>query len=589
MPTYAPPLDDMNFLLREVFEFDRQMAERPDAEPVDSDIAAEILAEAGRFCAEIIQPLNLSGDAEGCRLENGVVSTPRGFREAYDAFVKGGWNGLSASPAFGGQGLPVTVQVLVDEMLSSANLSFGLFPGLTRGAAEAIAHHASDELKNLYLPKLVSGEWTGVMALTEGSAGTDLGIMTTRAAEQDDGSYRITGNKIFISSGDHDLADNVIHLVLARLADAPKGVKGISLFLVPKYLPREDGMPGARNDLSVGSLEHKMGIHAQPTCVMNYDGATGWLVGERHCGLTAMFTMMNLERLFVGIQGLGIGEVAYQNASAYAKERLQGRSLDGTRSPVAIVEHPDVRKMLLTARAYNEGGRALAVWTALQMDKAAGETGPRADDGTARLIGLLTPVIKAALTDFGLEAAVLSQQVFGGHGYVREWGMEQFVRDVRITQIYEGTNGVQAMDLVGRKLAMEGGRLPHRFFDLVAGELAVARVTFGAEPIVVPVSEALDRLRRVTERLQTQAVGPAEIGAAATDYLRLFALVSLGWMWARMAAQALAAGEEAKPLHRNKIAVARFFIDRVLPQTLALEASLSAGAAPLMELHDAAF
>ena len=528
MPTYAPPLDDMIFLLREVFEFDRQMAERPGADAIDSEIAAEVLAEAGRFCTDIIQPLNLSGDAEGCRLENGVVTTPRGFRKAYDAFVEGGWNGLSASPDHGGQGLPVTMQVLVDEMLSSANLSFGLFPGLTRGAAEAIAHHASDELKALYLPKLVSGEWTGVMALTEASSGTDLGIMTTRAAEQDDGSYRITGNKIFISSGDHDLTANVVHLVLARLADAPKGVKGISLFLVPKFLPNEDGSPGPRNDLSVGSLEHKMGIHAQPTCVMNYDGAVGWLVGERHSGLNAMFVMMNLERLFVGIQGLGVGEVAYQNAAAYAKERLQGRSLDGTRSPVPIVEHPDVRKMLLTARAYNEGGRALAVWTALQMDKAAGESGPVVDGGTTRLVGLMTPVIKAALTDFGLEAAVQSQQVFGGHGYVREWGMEQFVRDVRITQIYEGTNGVQAMDLVGRKLGMEGGRLPHRFFDLIASELA-------------------------------------------------------------MAAQALAASDQARPFHRNKVAVARFFVDRVLPQTLALEATLAAGAAPLMELQDAAF
>ncbi len=589
MPTYVPPLDDMNFLLKEVFEFDRQMAERPEADAIDSDVAAEVLAEAGRFCTDIIQPLNLSGDAEGCRLENGVVTTPKGFRKAYDAFVEGGWNGLSASPEHGGQGLPVTLQVLVDEMLSSANLSFGLFPGLTRGAAEAIAHHASDELKALYLPKLVSGEWTGVMALTEASSGTDLGIMTTRAAEQDDGSYRITGNKIFISSGDHDLTANVVHLVLARLADAPKGVKGISLFLVPKFLPNEDGSPGPRNDLSVGSLEHKMGIHAQPTCVMNYDGAVGWLVGERHSGLNAMFVMMNLERLFVGIQGLGVGEVAYQNAAAYAKERLQGRSLDGTRSPVPIVEHPDVRKMLLTARAYNEGGRALAVWTALQMDKASGESGPVVDGGTTRLVGLLTPVIKAALTDFGLEAAVQSQQVFGGHGYVREWGMEQFVRDVRITQIYEGTNGVQAMDLVGRKIGMEGGRLPHRFFDLIASELAMARATSGAEAIVAPVSEALDRLRRATERLQAQTVHPAEIGAAATDYLRMFALVSFGWMWARMAAQALAAGDDARPFHHNKVAVARFFVDRVLPQTLALEASLAAGAAPLMELQDAAF
>jgi alkylation response protein AidB-like acyl-CoA dehydrogenase len=589
MTAYLPPLDDMKFLLSELFDFDRVVASLPAHDGTDAALAVSILEEAGKFCAEVIHPLNRTGDEEGCRLENGRVTTPAGFPAAYAAFVAAGWNGLSGDPAFGGQGLPRTLQIMVDEMLSAANLSFGLFPGLTRGATEAIGHHANEALKALYLPRMIQGEWTGAMALTEASAGTDLALLGTRAVPRGDGSYAVTGTKIFISSGDHDFGGNVVHLVLARLPDAPRGVKGISLFLVPKFIPEADGTCGTRNGFSVGSLEHKMGIHAQPTCLMNYDGAVGWLVGEPHRGLTAMFTMMNAERLFVGIQGLGIADAAYQKAAAYAKERLQGRSPDGTRGPVAIIEHPDIRRMLLTIRAFVEGGRALAVWTALQMDIAAGHPDAATRARADRFVALMTPVIKAAFTDLGFEAAVLGQQVFGGHGYVREWGMEQLVRDARITQIYEGTNGVQAMDLVGRKLTLDGGTLPRQFFALVDEDLRAAGDIAGAAAIAAPVAEALDRLRRATERLQARTADPAEAGAAAADYLRLFALVALGWMWARMAAAALAAGDAASPLHHAKLAVARVFVDRILPQTVGLDVALSHGAEAFMALPADAF
>ena len=582
MTRYNPPVDDMRFLLSDVFDFDAQMAALPGYEEVNAELAVSILEEGGKFCADILEPLNRTGDEEGCKLEHGLVATPRGFPEAYKAFVEAGWGGLSGDPQFGGQGLPRVLQVLFDEMLSSANMSFGLFPGLTRGAVEAIAHYATDELRAKYLPKMISGEWTGAMALTEASAGTDLGLLSSRAEPASDGSYRIKGTKIFISSGDHDFGGNIIHLVLARLPDAPKGVKGISLFLVPKFLVKDDGSLGDRNSMSVGSLEHKMGIHAQPTCVMNYDDATGWLVGEPGRGLNAMFTMMNAERLFVGIQGLGISEAANQKAVAYARERLQGRSLDGARAPVPIIEHPDVRKMLLSGRAFADAARALATWTAIQMDIASRHPEETARRDANGLVALLTPVVKAAFTDFGFETAVLSQQVFGGHGYIREWGMEQYVRDARITQIYEGTNGVQAMDLAGRKLPIEGGKLATRFFASMKEDLETA--VPGANSIAEPTAEALGRLERATEYLLSHADNSAEIGAAATDYLRLFVLVSFGWMWTRMAAKSLTA-EEFTPFHRRKIAVAQFFAERMLPQTIGLEASITNKAGALMELE----
>ena len=468
--------------------------------------------------------------------------------------------------------------------MSAANLSFGLFPGLTRGATEAIAAHASDELKAIWLPPMVSGEWMGAMALTEGGAGTDLALLKTRAQPNGDGSYAVTGQKIFISSGDHEMTPNIVHLVLARLPDAPAGVKGISLFLVPKYLADDGGAFTVRNAMSAGALEKKMGIHAQPTCVMNYDDATGWLVGEPHRGLAAMFTMMNAERLMVGIQGLGVAGAAYQQAVAYAKDRLQGRSADGARGPVPIIEHADVRRMLLNVRAFVEAGRALAGWTALHHDRAHGHADAAERAKSDALVALLTPVVKAAFTDFGFESAVQAQQVFGGHGYIREWGMEQYVRDARIAMIYEGTNGVQAMDLVGRKLSMAGGAVAQGFFDMVAADLAETARVEAAALVSERTLAALDLLRDVTAAVQGGDID--SLGAAAVDYLRLFALVSFGWMWARMAA---AAAQGDTPFHDAKVKVAVYFAERVLPQAQGLAVQIKAGAAPLMALSVDAF
>jgi alkylation response protein AidB-like acyl-CoA dehydrogenase len=576
MPAYTAPVDDMMFVLRNLLDAPAVLAPLG-GEEVPLSLMAEVLGEAGRFCEKVAQPINRSGDEEGCVLENGVVRTPAGFREAYAAFVEAGWPGLAHAPEHGGQGLPRVLQLLFDEMLSSANFSFGLFPGLTRGAIEAIERHGDDMLKDLYLPPMVEGRWMGAMALTEAQAGTDLGLLRSKAEPCENGSYAVTGSKIFISAGEHDLAENIIHLVLARLPDAPPGVKGISLFLVPKVLPGAGGGLGARNAVSAGSIEHKMGLKASPTCVMNYDGAQGWLLGAPHQGLRAMFTMMNAERLFVGIQGLGIAEAAYQGASAYARERLQGRAPgEGGGAAQSILVHPDVRKMLLTVRAFAESGRALAAWTALEMEKAARHPDEAERAQAEGMVALLTPVIKAAFSDLGFEAAVQAQQVLGGHGYVREWGMEQLVRDARIAQIYEGTNGVQAMDLVGRKLAQQEGALPRAFFTLIRHSLAAD------SEFSIPVLIALDRLEAATADLLARAAAdPAETGAAATDYLRFFALVSLGWMLARMAA--LPGAPTSKP------ALSRFFNARILPQTLALEQALQAGAAPLMALEAEAF
>ena len=572
MQSYIPPIDDYRFLLEEVLDFDGAMTEL--GKDVDCGLATAVLEEAGKFCADHLHPLNRQGDEQGARLVDGSVVMPDGFAAAYQAFVEAGWPSLAADPDHGGQGLPFILQLWLDEMLSASNLSFGLFPGLTRGAMEAIAAHASDDLKTRYLAPLISGEWTGAMALTESGAGTDLALLKTKAEDLGDGRFAITGQKIFISSGDHDMASNIVHLVLARLPDAPAGVKGISLFLVPKMLPDD-----TRNTMSVGALEKKMGIHAQPTCVMNYDGATGWLVGEPHRGLAAMFTMMNAERLMVGIQGLGIAGAAYQQAAAYAKDRLQGRSSDGGRGPVAIIEHADVRRMLLKVRAFVEAGRALAGWTALQWDRAQGHADPAIRADADALVALLTPVVKAAFTDFGFESAVVAQQVFGGHGYIREWGMEQFVRDARIAQIYEGTNGVQAMDLVGRKLPMAGGTVVERLFDQIEMDLQKCEGVEMAER----VRNALGLLRDATIALRRAGADAA--GAAAVDYLRLFALVCLGWMWTRMAA--VATGDS--PLHASKRALAEFFVLRLLPESEGLARAIGAGEASLMAMPGDAF
>jgi len=577
MYSYIPPIDDYRFLLNEVLGFDAAMADI--GKDVDADLAVAVLEEAGRMCADRLHPINREGDEQGSQLVDGAVRTPHGFADAWRDFAQAGWASLSADPTYGGQGLPFVLQLWFDEMMAATNLSFGLFPGLTRGACEAIMAHADDALKTTYLPPMISGEWTGAMALTESGAGTDLALLKTKAVPHGDGRHAITGQKIFISSGDHDFGGNIVHLVLARLPDAPAGVKGISLFLVPKFLPDDQGAFTIRNAMSVGALEKKMGIHAQPTCVMNYDEASGWLVGQPNKGLAAMFTMMNAERLMVGIQGLGIAGAAYNQAAGYAKERLQGRSADGARGPVAIIDHADVRRMLLNIRAFVEAGRALGGWTALQLDRAHHHPDPAERIRADALVALLTPVVKAAFTDLGFESAVQAQQVFGGHGYIREWGMEQFVRDARIAQIYEGTNGVQAMDLVGRKLSLGDGAVVEGFFDLVQADLEAAKGTVIADASLM----ALALLRSTTTSLRGAGVDAA--GAAAVDYLRFFALVSMGWMWSRMAA----AAQEESPLHQSKRAIATFFANRMLPQAHGLAASIAAGEGAIMALDADAF
>lgn len=578
MYRYVPPIQDYRFLLTEVLDFDAAANEI--GIDVDAELAGAILEEAGKLCSERLHPLNRVGDEQGSRLDDGAVQTPPGFPEAYREFVDAGWASLSGDPSHGGQGLPFLLQLWLDEMVSAANLSFGLFPGLTRGACEAIGAHASDPLKETYLSRLASGEWTGAMALTESGAGTDLSLLATRAEAQDDGSYAVTGTKIFISCGDHDFGGNIVHLVLARSPDGPPGLKGISLFLVPKYLPDSDGAFTIRNSMSVGALERKMGIHAQPTCVMNYDGATGWLVGEKGRGVAAMFTMMNAERLMVGMQGLGIAGAAYGQAVEYARERRQGRSADGASGPVAIIEHADVRRMLVGIRAFVEAGRALAGWVALQMDRARRHADAAERAKADALVALLTPVVKAAFTDFGFESAVQAQQVFGGHGYVREWGMEQYVRDARIAQLYEGTNGVQAMDLVGRKLSMGGGAVVEGFFDSVAWDLESAP----RYAVTVLTADALARLRETTASLRDADTDT--LGAVAVDYLRLFALVSLGWMWSRMAT---AAAREDTPFNTAKLVVAEFFAHRVLCQATGLAEGILLGDRSLRRLDADAF
>lgn len=583
MSTYTPPLDEMRFLLDSVLRLDQSMDELQGCEDVNMELAGAVLAEAGKICSEVIAPINLNGDREGAQLIDGTVRTAKGYAEAYRAFAAGNWTGLSGDPAYGGQGLPRVLQIAVDEMLCSASIAFSLFPGLSRGAIEAIHAHADENLKAIYLPKLLSGEWTGVMALTESGAGTDLGLLKTRAKPTGDGRYRIHGTKIFISSGDHDFGGNIIHLVLARLPDAPEGVKGISLFLVPKYRVEADGSLGARNGVKVGALEHKMGIHAQPTCVINYEDAEGYLIGEPGRGLNAMFTMMNAERLFVGVQGLGLAEAAYQRARLYAVERRQGRSPLSGETPAAIINHADVRRMLLSIRAFTGAGRALALWTALEHDRAARHPDAAVRRQADKRVALMTPVIKAAFTDLGFESAVTAQQVFGGHGYIHEWGVEQLVRDARITQIYEGTNGVQAIDLVTRKLPIDGGTVVRNFLAEIRRDLEAA----GADlSIVESVKNSLARLEAATEQVLSLSNDVLETGAIATDYLHLFALTCLGWMWVRMDA---ARAQAEHPSQGDRIrAGAAFFAARILPRTIALEASIRAGASTLASIPEQA-
>jgi alkylation response protein AidB-like acyl-CoA dehydrogenase len=580
----------MRFVLHELYD-SKTIAELPDSADFTPELLDSVLEEGAKFCEEVLFPLNQSGDLEGCTYENGVVRTPAGFKEAYKAFCDGGWSAMASSPEFGGQGMPIACSMFVEEMMCSANVAFGLYPGLTHGAYLALYHHGSEEQKQTYLPKLVSGEWSGTMCLTEPHCGTDLGLLRTKAVPNDDGSYSITGNKIFISAGEHDLSQNIIHLVLARLPDAPAGVKGISLFVVPKFLPKEDGSVGARNGLQCTAIEHKMGIKASATCAMSFDGAQGWLVGEPHKGLRAMFTMMNTERLSVGIQGLGVAEVAYQNAVNYARERIQGRSLTGAKAKDKqadpILVHPDVRRMLLTMRAYIEGCRALSGWVAREIDVLH-----RSTDEDAKLIAddftaLLTPVVKALFTDLGFEISSSALQCYGGHGYIRDHGMEQYVRDARISMIYEGANGVQALDLVGRKLPQEGGRLLTRFLDPLM-EFIDANGDEEMAPFIGPLSTAVEHLQIATGTIIEAGMSNYdEIGAASVDYLRLFGLVALGFMWARMAKIALPKAEES--FYKAKIGTAIFYMTRLLPQTVSLLSAIQAGGEVMMSFEDAAF
>ncbi len=592
MPSYKAPAGEYRFIFNDVFDAS-ELSRFPGFEDATPDLIESVLEEAAKFSETILQPLNQSGDAQGCVYENGVVRTPAGFKEAYDKYAEGGWTGLSCAPEFGGQGLPHTAGFAVEEFLCSANLSFGTYPGLTNGAYGAIAAHAGEDLKRRYLPKMVTGKWSGTMCLTEPHCGTDLGLIKTKAIPAADGTYKITGTKIFITAGEHDLTENIVHLVLAKLPDAPSGTKGISLFLVPKFLPNEAGEPGMRNGVSCGSIEHKMGIKASATCVMNFDDAVGWLIGEPNQGMRAMFTMMNAARLGVGIQGLGIAEVARQNALIYAKERLQGRSLTGAKSPEKpadpIIVHPDVRKNLLEAKAFTEGARALAVFVGLGIDRASHHPDPGARQRANDFVALLTPVIKAYFTDMGVEIAIKMQQMYGGHGYIREWGMEQFVRDARISMLYEGANAIQALDLVGRKLPQDGGRLIRAFFATLGAELEEAKADASLVEFALPLADAFGKLQEATGWLaQNGFANPDEAGGAATDYLRILALVSLGWMWLKMAGAASRKLKEGPgdmtAYYDAKIKTARFFMQKVLPEAGSRYQSLMGGSKAMMEM-----
>ncbi|MBF8729360.1 acyl-CoA dehydrogenase C-terminal domain-containing protein [Pseudomonas guariconensis] len=592
MAEYKAPLRDMRFVLNEVFEVAKLWSQLPAlAEAVDQDTAMAVLEEAGKVTGKTIAGLSRSGDEEGCHWDNGAVRTPAGFIEAYKTYAEGGWVGVGGDPLFGGMGMPKAISAQVEEMVNASSLAFGLYPMLTAGACLSINAHASEALKEKYLPNMYAGVWAGSMCLTEPHAGTDLGIIRTKAEPQADGSYKVSGTKIFITGGEHDLTENIIHLVLAKLPDAPAGPKGISLFLVPKFLVNEDGSLGSRNPVTCGSIEHKMGIQASATCVMNFDDATGYLVGEPNKGLAAMFTMMNYERLGVGIQGLASAERSYQNAVEYARERLQSRAPTGPqakdKAADPIIVHPDVRRMLLTMKALIEGGRAFSTYVALQLDSAKYSEDAATRKRSEELVALLTPVAKAFLTDLGLECTVHGQQVFGGHGYIREWGQEQLVRDVRITQIYEGTNGIQALDLMGRKVVGSGGA----FYRLFSDEIRQFIGSAGAEldEFTQPLATALDELDGLTEWVMAQAKGnPNEIGAASVEYLQAFGYVAYGYMWALMA-RAARAGEADEAFYGAKLGTARFYFARLLPRVNSLVASVKAGSETLYLLDAAQF
>ena len=592
MGQYIAPQRDMQFVLHELLGVEAELKQLPAYEEIDADIINQVLEEGGKFTSQVLFPLNHSGDREGCHYdkENHTVTTPKGFKAAYEQYVAAGWPALSCDPEFGGQGLPLVVNNSFYEMMNSANQSWTMYPGLSHGAYECIHEHGSAEQKALYLPKLISGEWTGTMCLTEAHCGTDLGLLRSKAEPQADGSYKITGNKIFISAGEHDMAENIVHLVLARLPGAPEGSKGISLFVTPKFLPNADGTIGARNAITCGAIEEKMGIHANSTCQMNMDGATGWLIGGPHKGLQAMFVFMNAARLGVGMQGLGLTEIAYQNALVYAKDRIQMRSLSGVKAPDKaadpIIVHPDVRRMLLTAKAYAEGARAFCSYVALQLDKELNHPDEEVRKECADQVALLTPIVKAFITDNAWTATSECLQVYGGHGFIAEWGMEQYVRDARINMIYEGTNTIQSLDLLGRKILMDNGAKLRKFGAQVQAFVEENGTDEAMSEFITPLADLGDKVTKLTMEIGMKAFqNQDEVGAAAVPYLRVVGHLVYAYFFARMAKIALAKQDSGDNFYKAKLATTRFYFARLLPETATLIRQARSGSANLMALE----